>query len=186
MSQVTATLAMTVWIAQSGLWAADEARYWSVGRTVQTAGDSDFDFDSFSEPALQTLFHARAAIGELGGAFVTPEHLLLGLLGATPEAITRFLRRGSSVDALVLQIKERIPASQRPAPEVLIPLSADVSWILRKAIEEADSGLDKSVRVEHILLGLLEQKGETAKALEGYGVRESDIRAYLKSLARDG
>jgi len=188
MFRIAAALALTVWVADTDVCGAVDEAPWSVdrtaeSRTVQTGDNAALSFDRFAEHALLTLFHARAAVGELGGASVMPEHLLLGLLRASPEAIGRFVRSGST-DELIRQTRERMPVSNGPPPEVDVPLAPEVDWILRRAVEEADSGSDRSVRVEHVMLGLLEQMGEAARVLEAHGVRESDIRAYLRTVDR--
>ena len=144
------------------------------------------DFDRFSEAARQVLFYARAAVGELGASSVRSEHLLLGLLRANPESVTRFLGPSDSADTLILDTKGRLVASERSVrPADMIPLSANVTTILRKASQEAESRIDKSVLVEHILLALLdEETGVASEVLRAHGVREMDIRSYLGTLTR--
>jgi ATP-dependent Clp protease ATP-binding subunit ClpA len=142
-------------------------------------------FDDFNEASRITLFYARSAVAELGGVVITPEHLLLGLLQASPEAVVRFLGPSDSIEVITQQVREKAPTGDRVSEGVNIPMSREADLVLRKAVEDTTTGPSKVVRPEHILLALLETNhGPAVDVLRKHGVVEGDIRNYLRELNR--
>jgi ATP-dependent Clp protease ATP-binding subunit ClpC len=147
--------------------------------------DQALDFDRFSEPALQTLFFARSAASELGGSSLTPEHLLLGMLHADSEVVTRFLGSSESKDATIQQIRNQVSVGVRVAPQVEIPLSPETTLVLRRAVDNASETGDRAVHPEHILLSLLENsQGRAIDVLRMNGVSASAVRMDLQTRAK--
>ena len=53
-------------------------------------------FERYTEPARRALFFARQEVSDVGGAAITPEHLLLGVLRQVRGVTARIL---TTVDA---------------------------------------------------------------------------------------
>jgi ATP-dependent Clp protease ATP-binding subunit ClpA len=135
-------------------------------------------FDDFDESSLMTLFHARSVVAELGGGAITPEHLLLGLLQASPAAVARFLAPSASIEVVTQQVRDKLPTGVRLLQSVEIPFSRDATLVLDKAID--GTGAFQTIRPEHILLAVLEKgHGPAVDVLRTHGVVHGDVRNYL-------
>ena len=143
-------------------------------------------FDDFNEASRMTLYYARYAVAELGGVVITPEHLFLGLLQANPDVVGRFLGPSASIDVVTQQVKDKTPTGGRVSTEVDLPISREADLVLRKAVDDTQTGPSKVVRPEHILLALLKtNQGPVVDVLRTHGVIEGDIRNYLRDLNRN-
>jgi hypothetical protein len=120
-------------------------------------------FERFTEAARQSLFCARYKTEERNGDQIDMQDLLGGLMMAAPNGILRF----ASQDAEILRPVETLEQwSTRQRDELMagtgtarmgreLPFSSDVILALKRAVQEADDLGHKSIRSEHLLLGLL-------------------------------
>ena len=137
-------------------------------------------FERYSEEAKRTLFFARYAVAEHGGTQLEPEHLLLGVLRADPEAVLRFAASDVPIDA----IRARLVASV--ADDAKLPATHEIRFsersriALERAQVEADDLSDAHIRPEHLILGLLvKTSGEANVVLRDAGVQMSAMRKFL-------
>ena len=138
-------------------------------------------FDDFDEWSRRVLFCARAAVSESGGAALTPDHLLLGILSGAPDAVGRFLHSSDSIDALTQDVLATIGTHVRPLESEEIPITSEAEHALVTALGKARTITSKTARPEHILLALLESSDTKAvEVLRGHGITEETVAAYLK------
>lgn len=136
-------------------------------------------FERFTESARRALFFARYEVTQLGGVTIEPEHLVLGVLRDSPQAVARFSRGGESAirQALVDALGERgetVPTS------VEIPFSRACKSALEQTRIEADAAKNRWIHAEHIVLGVLAATdGAAARVLRDAGVTAAAIRDHL-------
>lgn len=94
-------------------------------------------FDLYDEGSRQTLFFAREAVSELGGGYIEPEHLLLGLLKGHSQAVRLFLNGNASVERLASQVRDRVLNAERVTQSLEIPFSKSARRVLKKSMDEA-------------------------------------------------
>ena len=139
-------------------------------------------FDDFNEASRRVLFYARAAVSESGGAAITPDHLMLGILRGTPDVVRRFLQSSdSSTDAVTQQVLTALGTAVRVDESVEIPISPEAEHVLASAVGRARATTARTVRPEHILLALLETSHtKVADVLRSHGITAEAVAADVR------
>ena len=122
-------------------------------------------FERYTEASRRVVFYSHYFAAQVGSPKIETEHLLLGLLRADMVLARRFLGSPWAAEEIWREIEQKKPARAPIAPGVDIPLIADSKRTLLFAAEEADRGLSKNIRTEHLLLGLLRDEGSLAAIL---------------------
>jgi ATP-dependent Clp protease ATP-binding subunit ClpC len=140
-------------------------------------------YEKFSKRVDQVMRLAQQYAREYEQDFVGTEHLLLAIAkegtGLGAQALTR---RGISLDDIRHQVDKLIKASLEDTWVFgRLPGSPHVKNVVTHAIEEARALSSNEVCTEHLLLGLLREKGSTAhSALKQLGVDARGIRNELR------
>lgn len=139
----------------------------------------------FTEHARQAVFYAQEHAQRLGHAYVSTEHLLLGLLdvedctaikmlialGIEPRAIRQIIDEsagGSPLEAEARQDMTLTPRSKR---------------VIDLAYDEAKTLRHNYIGSEHLLLGLRrEEGGFAARVLSQLGVQLDELRSLLPTM----
>ena len=141
-------------------------------------------FERFTESARRALFFARYEVTQLGGATIEAEHLVLGVVRATPSAIPRFANVGEAALRRQLEAAARLPDTVGTSVE--IPFSREAKAVLEQARVEADALENHWIRPEHLVLGVVvKTSGAAARALRDAGVAPDAIREYLRQTPED-
>ncbi len=137
-------------------------------------------FERYTEKARRVIFFARYEASQFGSPYIESEHLLLGILREARTLVHQHLGQRVSGEAIRVQIaacttiREKIPTS------VDLPLSNECKRILAYAAEEAMRLGHKFIGCEHLLLGLLREKGCLAQTLLAErGVELTHLREEL-------
>jgi ATP-dependent Clp protease ATP-binding subunit ClpC len=137
-------------------------------------------FERYSEEAKRTLFFARYAVAEHGGTQLEPEHLLLGVLRADPEAVLRFVSPDVPIDVIRARLVANVADDTKLPGTHEIRFSERLRIALERAQVEADDLSDANIRPEHLILGLLvKTSGEANVVLRDAGVQMSAMRKFL-------
>ena len=143
-------------------------------------------FERYSESARRTLFFARYAVTQLGGLTIEPEHLVLGVIKASPQALLRFTRDAEAAETLRATLESASTQRDKVATTVEIPFSLETKAVLEDARIEADDLNNRSIVPEHLILGVtLKTHGSAARALREAGVDPHAIRDYLRNRPDD-
>jgi hypothetical protein len=174
-------------------WALRQTRYGSQYHSDESVDDYFYQspnamaqtrllsFDDFSQESRLVLIYARGAVSESGGAALTPDHLLLGILRGAPDVIGHVLRSSDSTDVLAQQVLATMGTHVRIHESVEIPIAPEVEHILVNALGKARATTSKIVRPEHILLALLEISHTKAMdVLRIHGITEEIVAASLR------
>ena len=114
--------------------------------------------------ARRALFFARYEASRLGSPVLEPEHLMLGLLRATPRRTEDFLERHPEMAPLTVNRQRnglwRLLFPQKTfSTSVSLPPSEGLKRIFKRADEEASRAASQQVRPEELLQAfLLEQE----------------------------
>lgn len=154
-----------------------------VPRAEATTLDPEQGFGRFTPRARNAVVTAQNAAHEAGNSEITPDHLLLGLLG-DPAALATVLLNLQKVDAETIRAAITLPASSGESP-ALIPFSGPARKALELTFREALRLGHNYVGTEHLLLALLELEDGDGP-LHRFGVDkdrvEVDLVAALESL----
>lgn len=145
-------------------------------------------FDRFTEEAKRALIMAEQEAKNEGVGYIGTEHILLGILQQTNTLGFAVLNSfGVSLKNVRLVIQQ---SSQNRAPDAASGnkfMKVELSDFAKKAIEEAVSSAAKYhhsyIGTEHLLMGLILQKGTAATViLENMKISLDDIKARLDEL----
>jgi ATP-dependent Clp protease ATP-binding subunit ClpC len=124
---------------------------------------------------------ARYEVSQFGASAIETEHLLLGLLSEEKSILSRFFPAHASIDLIRKQIEGRVIIREKISTSLDVPLSGESKNVLRYGAEEADSLSHREIRPEHLLLGLLREKGSLgANILRENGVEYAAVRKELE------
>jgi len=122
-------------------------------------------FERYTERARRVIFFARYETSILGSKTIETEHLLLGLLREETNLLQRLLERPDIEADMRARIKARITAGPKISTSVDLPLSDACKRILQYSGEEASRMNHQFIGTEHLLLGILREKGCLAEEL---------------------
>ena len=139
-------------------------------------------FERFDPDAARSLFFARKAVSDHGGATIDAEHLLIGVLHAKPEAVREFASNPIEVERVRQQLIAAVASEARVATMHEITFSREVVEVFERAVNEAEDASNASVKPEHLMLGILTKtQGHASALLIAAGVRVAAIRQALSS-----
>ncbi len=122
----------------------------------------------FSEKVTNIISFSREEASRLRNHFISPEHLLLGLLREGDGKAIDVMKK-KNVD--LLELKKNLEDSLRlfsdasMAPDEEVPFTQEASRILRICILEARLLKDETVDTEHLLLAILKDNNTNAASV---------------------
>lgn len=143
-------------------------------------------FERYTEKARRVIFFARYEASQFGQPYIQTEHLLLGLLREDKALSNRFLRTHASVEDVRKQIERNTTVRERISTSVDLPLSNECKRVLAYAAEETERLNHKHLGTEHLLLGLLREKGCFAESiLTERGLELEKVREELAKVTTE-
>lgn len=144
-------------------------------------------FERFTEEARRTLFFARAAALEAGAVSIDSEHILTGALRAAAVTLMVESPGGISCETIVQRLRMSPSARLSESTRQEVPFSAAVQQLLNASMAQADRLRHHWIRLEHILLALLEEFDSSAgQTLRDAGVdRETLLESASRAVAVD-
>lgn len=137
-------------------------------------------FERYTEKARRVIFFARYEASNYGSPYIETEHLLLGLFREDPNFTHYILPSPTSITAIRKQIDGQAVQGAKTSTSVDLPLSNECKRILAYAGEEAERLSHKHIGSEHLLLGLLREKGGLgARLLNSQGVSLMRVREFV-------
>jgi ATP-dependent Clp protease ATP-binding subunit ClpA len=122
-------------------------------------------FERYTEKARRVIFYARYEASQYGSPYIETEHLLLGLLREDPALARRTLRSGKSIESIRKKIDEHATGGKKFPTSVDLPVSNESKRVMAYAAEEAERLANRHIGTEHLLLGLLRERGSFAAQL---------------------
>ncbi|HEY3314520.1 MAG TPA: ATP-dependent chaperone ClpB [Bacillota bacterium] len=135
--------------------------------------------DRFTVKSQEALQAAQQLVSETNQQEITPEHILLVLLGQEEGAVRPILQKlGVNLPALERQLKAELEKTPKiyGAGQGQAYLSPKAIQVLDAATKEAERLKDEYVSTEHILLGIAaEGSGDASRALKAAGADRGAI-----------
>ncbi len=136
-------------------------------------------FERYTEKARRVVFFARYEALQYGSHYISPEHILLGLMREDKTLSARFFpfRNSLTVEAIRREVEERIVLRERIPQSSELHLAPETKRILSLANEESQRLKNRHIGPEHLLLGIVrEERSIAAEILFHYGLRLQDVR----------
>ena len=138
-------------------------------------------FERYTEKARRVIFFARYEASQFGSPYIETEHLLLGLLRENMGLATKFLTADASEGSFRGQIESQATIREKVPTHVDLPLSNECKRVLAYAAEDAIRLGHKFIGPEHLLLGMLREKGCFAELM--LTKRGADLKRIREGLA---
>jgi ATP-dependent Clp protease ATP-binding subunit ClpA len=152
-------------------------------RAEATTLDPNRGFERFTPRARNAVVAAQNAAHEARNDEITPDHLVLGVLG-DPEALVTKLLNAQQVEPESVRAAITLPPAADDTPQ-LIPFSGPARKALELTFREALRLGHNYIGTEHLLLALLELEdgdGPLHRAGVDKDRAETDLVAVLESL----
>ena len=128
----------------------------------------------FSEKVTNIIHFSREEANRLRNHYISPEHLLLGMLREGDGKAIDLMKR-QNIDLLELKKKLedslRLSSDAKMTPDEEVPFNQDANRILRICILEARLLKDELVDTEHLLLAILKDNNTNAASV----LRDSEL-----------
>ena len=138
---------------------------------------------NFTEKTQAAVSEAQGLALDRNNTSMEPEHLLLALLtqadGLVPTIIRRLGREPSAVQARAEAALSRLPTSSSGGD---LHAGTRFAKVMREAGRQMEKFGDTYVSVEHLLLALVADKGETGKILAESGIGHSEVETLVHQL----
>src|SRR2546428_851903 len=162
-------------------------RHLSTGTKVARRAGAMIRPERLTVKAAEALQQASGLAREGGNPVVNDAHLFHALLSQDDGIVVPLLQKaGLNVTRLKAETErelDRFPKQSGGGTAAEPTLAREVSRVLDRADEEAKALGDAYVSTEHLLLGLIEEKGTTAKQLlSAAGVDRADVMAALEGV----
>ena len=123
-------------------------------------------FERYTEKARRAIFFARYEASEIGSEAIEAEHILLGVLREDKALAQALYVPGSSdINTIRSEIASRLGTGARVHASVDMPLSPTAMRVLSSAADESDKLNHAYIGTEHLVLGLVREKGSLASEL---------------------
>ncbi|MGE0354622.1 MAG: Clp protease N-terminal domain-containing protein [Gemmatimonadales bacterium] len=139
---------------------------------------------NFTEGVRRVLQLAREHAGRLGNEYVSPDHILLGIVSAGDDvAAAAVIVLGMELPALGAALEARMDRGGQTSDSLDLPYTARGKRVLECAMSEARGLKHSYVGTEHLLLGVL-REGHSAAAtvLMERGLSAERVRAEVVRL----
>jgi ATP-dependent Clp protease ATP-binding subunit ClpB len=142
-------------------------------------------FDRFTIKAQQLIQNAKSLAEKYGNQQIEPEHLLNAMLsdreGIAPTMLRKLGAAPETAAAEALRALERLPkVSGAGAAEAYI--SGRTKAVLDAAFTEAGTMKDEYVSIEHVLLALMADTGESGRILARLGITRDVVFKVLQDI----
>ena len=135
-------------------------------------------FERYDPDSKLAIYYALQLATHRGKKAISPEDLLVGLTWRNHDHDCQFGALKAEADKLWAGVGiAHLPLSSTPYSTSRIPLDRRSKWVLRRMRTEANSSGHYWIDVDHMLIGLLCEKGLAAKSLAEAGWTEDRIRS---------
>ena len=142
------------------------------------------DSSKYTQKTIETLKSAQNSAEEHQNQYITPEHILYGLLEQEDGLIpSLFSKLGADTASILEELEEEIGKLPRVSgADQKVYLSQEADRVLRSAEKAAKSLRDDYLSVEHLMLGIFAAPtAAIRRILEDHGIRKG---AFTEALSQ--
>jgi ATP-dependent Clp protease ATP-binding subunit ClpC len=140
-------------------------------------------FSRFTERARQAILLAQEEAQRRNHAYLGTEHLMLGLLKCGGFGITTLQNMGLTIDGVRTEIERHMPRFTDQTLTNEVAFTPKAKKVLEHAVNEANAIKVSAIGTEHLLLGLLIEKGGVASiVLHALGIRPDKMREIIREI----
>ena len=142
------------------------------------------DSNKYTQKTVETLKAAQNMAEEYHNQYITPEHILYGLLDQDNGLIpSLFSKLGADNDAILSELKEEIEKLPKVGgADGKVYISQETDRVLRAAEKAGDSMHDEYLSVEHLMLGIFAAPtAAIRRILSDHGIRKA---AFAEALSQ--
>ncbi|MDR8391246.1 ATP-dependent chaperone ClpB [Aliifodinibius sp. S!AR15-10] len=143
------------------------------------------NFNKFTLKAQEAVQNALDLASNNNHQAVEPAHILLALLNDSENVVNSILNKvGVRIPQLKSELEQRIEKLPvvKGASVSGQYLSNNSKELFDKAQKSADDLGDEYISSEHVLIGMLESKGEAGSLLKQQGVKKNDVLKILQDV----
>src|SRR5210317_1546492 len=143
------------------------------------------NIEKFTTKSQSVIAKAQFLATDKKHSQVEGVHLLLSLLEEDNSVLPYVAQQGEiALDRLKTALKAAYLGLPTQPTSGETYMGRDAAFILQKAVQVAEGMKDEYVATEHLLLGLLEDKGNAGKMLEDAGFNKKLVQTAVESLRR--
>lgn len=137
---------------------------------------------NFSDQVKDIIKHSREEAYRLGHDYISPEHLMLGLMREESSVAVNILKDFNvDLDEVEKNISKAIGVSGTLSKMAKIPLTKQAEKVLKISQLEARHFKSKLIGAEHLLLSILRHKESlVAQILRKYGVNHEAVKRQME------
>jgi len=141
-------------------------------------------YECFTDRGRSVLQFANEEAQRLNHEYISPEHILLGLVNDNASAAIEVLQHfGIDPHVIPQKVEEIVAVGATRAPSGKLPLSAKTKNVIEFAKEEAQRLGENLVAPEHVLLGLVRADDAVATpVLLKLGLNLENVRVVLNRM----
>ena len=142
------------------------------------------DSNKYTQKTVETLKTAQNLAEENHNQYITPEHILYGLLAQENGLIpSLFNKLGADNDAILAELKNEIDKLPKVGgADGKVYISQETDRVLRAAEKAGDSMHDEYLSVEHLMLGIFAAPtAAIRRILSDHGIRKA---AFAEALSQ--
>ncbi|MDI6641594.1 MAG: ATP-dependent chaperone ClpB [Elusimicrobiota bacterium] len=142
-------------------------------------------FNKFTIKSQEAILLAQKLVGNYQHQELLPEHLLAALLDSPEEFVYQIIEK---ISAKAEEIKSELERYLNSLPKIITGTTLDLYMSIRTkvvfdgALSEAKKLKDEYISVEHLLLGILLEKGKAAEILTSYDITKEKIYLTIQEL----
>ncbi len=143
------------------------------------------NFNNFTIKAQEAMQQAGEIAANYSNQQIEPEHLLASIIQNNDSIAVSLIRKiGSNIDTLKIQVSAKIDKLPKISNTTSTNqfLSNSLQKDLDDAVKAAGELRDEYVSIEHLLIALAEDTGETGKFLRSQGITKESILTALKDV----
>jgi len=143
------------------------------------------NFNNFTIKAQEAMQQAGEIAANYSNQQIEPLHLLAAIIQSNDSIAVSLIRKiGSNTDSLKIQVSALIDKLPKISSTTTSNqyLSNNMQKDLDDAVKIAGQLRDEYISIEHILIALADDNGETGKLLKGQGVTKESILTALKDV----
>lgn len=143
------------------------------------------NFNKFTIKAQEAIHQAGEIAANYSNQQIEPEHLLAAMIQNDESISVSLIRKiGSNIDAIRIKVSALIDKLPKVSNTTTANqfLSNNLQKVLDEAVKIAEQLRDEYISIEHLLMAIADNKGETGKLLNSQSINKESLLTALKDV----